>query len=84
MENALFELEGQREYSDKLVDSLREALVVMGWDLRVKHANEPFYKTFQVTPAETEGRLIYELGNGQWNIPGVKVAGRYFAQATQL
>jgi two-component sensor histidine kinase len=68
VEQARFELEGQREYLDKLIDSLRECLVVLGWDLRVKHANGPFYDTFKVAPAETEGRLIYELGNGQWNI----------------
>jgi two-component sensor histidine kinase len=72
VEKLRFELEGQREYLDKLVDSLRESLIVLGWDLRVKHANEPFYSTFKVTPAETEGRLIYELGNGQWNIPELR------------
>jgi two-component sensor histidine kinase len=72
VEQARFELEGQREYLDKLVDSLRECLVVLGWDLRVKHANGPFYSTFKVKPEETEGRLIYELGNGQWNIPELR------------
>jgi two-component sensor histidine kinase len=72
VEEARFELEGQREYLDKLVDSLRECLVVLGWDLRVKHANKPFYDTFKVSPAETEGRLVYELGDGQWNIPQLR------------
>ena len=72
MEKALFELEGQREYTNKLINSLRECLIVLGWDLRVKHANEPFYSIFKVNPAETEGRLIYELGNGQWNIPELR------------
>ena len=72
LEKALFELEGHREYLDKLVNSLRECLVVLGWDLRVKHANEPFYSIFKVKPEETEGRLIYELGNGQWNIPELR------------
>jgi two-component sensor histidine kinase len=72
LEKALCELEGQREYLDKLVDSLRECLIVLGWDLRVKHANGPFYSTFKVKPAETEGRLIYEIGNGQWNIPALR------------
>ena len=72
LEKAQFELEGQREYLDKLVDSLRESLIVLGWDLRVKHANAPFYSTFEVKPEETEGRLIYELGNGQWNIPELR------------
>jgi hypothetical protein len=41
-------------------------------DLRVSTANESFYKIFKASPAETEGRLIYELGNGQWNIPQLR------------
>jgi PAS domain-containing protein len=72
LEQARHELEGQKEYSDMLIDSLREALLVLDWDLRVKHANKPFYETFQVRPAETEGRLIYELGNSQWDIPKLR------------
>src|SRR4029453_12177419 len=31
-----------------------------------------FYQTFRVTPAETEGRFIYDLGDGQWDIPALK------------
>jgi two-component sensor histidine kinase len=72
LEKALFELEGHREYLDKLIDSLRESIIILGWDLRVKHANQPFYRTFKVNPAETVGRMIYELGNGQWNIPELR------------
>jgi two-component sensor histidine kinase/PAS domain-containing protein len=71
-ERARHELEGQREYSEKIIDSLRQALIVVDGDLRVKHANEPFYESFQVNPAETEGRLIYELGNRQWDIPKLR------------
>jgi two-component system, chemotaxis family, CheB/CheR fusion protein len=44
----------------------------LGWDLRVKHANGPFYRAFKTTPEETQGRLIYELGNGQCNIPELR------------
>jgi hypothetical protein len=35
-------------------------------------ANEPFYQTFQVSPGECEGRLVYELGNRQWDIPRLR------------
>lgn len=73
LERARFELEGQKEYSKLLVDSLREALLILDWDLRVKHANKPFYDSFQVNPAETEGRLVYDLGNGQWDIPKLRI-----------
>ena len=41
-------------------------------DLCVRSANAPFFETFQVAPEETAGRLVYELGNGQWNIPELR------------
>jgi two-component system CheB/CheR fusion protein len=44
----------------------------LGADLRVKTANEAFYKTFKTAPDQTEGVLIYELGNGQWRIPKLR------------
>ena len=65
-------LEAQKEYSEKIVDASRDALLILDWDLRVKTANETFYDTFEVDPAETEGRLIWELGNGQWDIPELR------------
>ena len=71
-EQARFELEGHREFQEKLIDSVREALLVLDWDLRVVQANQPFYETFKVSPAETEGRLVYELGNRQWDIPQLR------------
>ncbi len=67
-EQLLFDLEGRREFAEKLIDSIRERLVVLRSDLRVRSANAAFYEAFGVDPADTEGRLIYELGNGQWRI----------------
>ncbi|MGA7383456.1 MAG: HWE histidine kinase domain-containing protein [Methylocella sp.] len=72
-ERLRFELEGQKEFAEKLIDSVRESLVVLGWDLRVHFANESFYTRFAVTREETEGRLIYELGNRQWDIPQLRL-----------
>ena len=46
-------------------------LLILSHDLRVQKANESFYQTFRVTPAQTENRLVFELGNGQWNIPAL-------------
>lgn len=66
------ELEGRIEFADKLIDSVREALLILHWDLRVHSANRPFYDLFGVDRAETEGRLIYELGNRQWDIPELR------------
>ncbi len=61
-----------REYAETIVDTVRESLIVLTPDLRVKSANLSFYQRFQLTPAETEGHLIYELGVGQWNIPQLR------------
>lgn len=55
-----------------LIDTVRSALLVLDEDLRVKSANRSFYRLFEVRPDETDGRLIYELGNGQWNIPALR------------
>jgi PAS domain S-box-containing protein len=71
-ERLRFELEGVKEFAEKLIDSVRESLVVLGWDLRVRFANQSFYDCFSVTREETEGHLIYELGNGQWDIPELR------------
>jgi len=66
------ELEGQREFAELTLDALRDPILVLGWDLRVQQANGPFYERFQVTPEQTEGVPIYELGNGQWDIPRLR------------
>lgn len=58
--------------SKDLIDTLRSALVVLDEGLRVKSANRSFYALFQVQQAETEGRLIYDLGNRQWDIPALR------------
>ncbi|MBD2199759.1 MULTISPECIES: chemotaxis protein CheB [Calothrix] len=63
------QLRASRDYAEAIVDTVRESIVVLDLDLRVVKANRSFYETFQVLPPETEQRLIFELGNGQWNIP---------------
>jgi len=61
-----------RAYAETVIQTVRDPLVVLSADLRVHSANEAFYNTFKVSAAETEGRLIFELGNGQWNIPKLR------------
>ena len=46
--------------------------MVLDADLRVKTANRSFYDSFHVSKEETENRLVYDLGNGQWDIPGLR------------
>lgn len=55
-----------------ILDSFREPLIVLDSELKVIKANRPFYITFAVKPTETEGRLIYEIGNHQWDIPRLR------------
>lgn len=60
------------EYSDAIIATVREPLVVLDKELRIITANRSFYRTFHVNPKETEKRLIYDLGNRQWDIPGLR------------
>ncbi len=59
-------------YGEDIVSTLREPFVVLDSTLRVKTANRSFYETFQVSKAETEKCFVYDLGNGQWDIPGLR------------
>jgi two-component system, chemotaxis family, CheB/CheR fusion protein len=64
--------EGAREYAEAIVATVREPLLVLDASLRVVKANRSFYETFGVSPAETEKRLIYDLGDRQWNLPRLR------------
>lgn len=55
-----------------VIDVVREPVIILDTDLRVIMANEPFYRTFQVASEDTEGKILYTLGNGQWNIPALR------------
>lgn len=66
------QLKHSSEFTRAIVETIREPLLVLDERLRVLHANRAFYESFQVIPAETEGQLVYSLGNGQWNAPELK------------
>ncbi len=61
-----------RNYAESIVANIREPLLVLDKNLRVKTANTSFYKTFGVNEKETEGTLIYNLGDKQWDIPELR------------
>ncbi|MCU1246375.1 MAG: Signal transduction histidine kinase, partial [Acidobacteria bacterium] len=65
-------LEQIETYAQDVVDTVREPLLILDSSLRVHSANRAFYQTFHVSSEETENRLIYELGNGQWDIPDLR------------
>jgi PAS domain S-box-containing protein len=58
--------------AEAIVDTVREPLVVLDRDLRVIAASRSFYRTFGVEPQNTQGRMLFELGDGQWNIPALR------------
>ncbi|MEP7009802.1 MAG: PAS domain S-box protein [Acidobacteriota bacterium] len=59
-------------YTASIIATLREPFVVLDRDLRVKTANRAFYEAFHTEADVTEGQLLSELGNGQWNIPRLR------------
>jgi two-component system CheB/CheR fusion protein len=59
-------------YIKTVVDIVREPILVLDRTLHVMTANDPFYRMFQVDQGSTEGTLVYNLGNGQWDIPALR------------
>jgi hypothetical protein len=58
---------------ETVIDAVRHPLLVLGApDLRVRRANRSFYRTFNLAPGDTEGRIIYDLGNRQWDLPALR------------
>jgi len=64
--------EAARRLAASIVETMREPLLVLDDKLHVVSANQPFYRTFQVTPREVEQQSLYQLCNGAWNIPGLR------------
>jgi two-component system, chemotaxis family, CheB/CheR fusion protein len=62
----------ERNYANGIISTVRGPLVVLDKQLKVKSANNSFYKTFLVNENETEGKLFYDLGNKQWDIPELR------------
>ncbi|MGC1309541.1 MAG: chemotaxis protein CheB [Phormidesmis sp.] len=74
IKRTLQQLESARLYAERIVETVREPLVVVNEARQVVTANPGFYETFQVSAKETEGRSLFELGNGQWNLPELRTA----------
>ena len=60
------------EYAESIINTVRESLIILNQDLRVVTVSRSFYNFFKVTPEETLGQLIYDLGNKQWDIPKLR------------
>ncbi|MGI4857339.1 MAG: ATP-binding protein [Janthinobacterium lividum] len=61
-----------RDFSQAIVGTMSESLIVLDADLRVTLANRAFYKTFQTSPNQTIGTKLYSLGDEQWNIAALR------------
>src|SRR3989339_1036378 len=59
-------------YIRTVIDTAREPFLILDYNLRVIAANSCFFRIFEVSDKMTEGKLVYDLGNGQWNIPKLK------------
>ncbi|MHB8909768.1 MAG: PAS domain S-box protein [Syntrophales bacterium] len=59
-------------FAESILDTVREPLLVLDADLKIASANRNFYKTFEVTPGDTIGSFLYDLGNKQWDIPKLR------------
>jgi two-component system CheB/CheR fusion protein len=61
-----------RDYAQAIVRTVHDPMIVLGGDLHVQSANPAFYRYFKVDAKETEGHLLYDLGDGQWDIPALR------------
>ncbi|UJS17049.1 MAG: ATP-binding protein [Candidatus Jettenia sp.] len=61
-----------RDYAEAIIKTVRVPLIVLDSNLRIKIANKSFYETFKVRPKETKNKLLYDLGNRQWDIPKLR------------
>jgi len=67
-------IQGALDSANAIVATVREPLLILDGELRVEKANRAFYDGFQVGPEETQGRLLWELSNGQWDRPELRTA----------
>jgi hypothetical protein len=66
------DIEVATHYLHTFTDTAREPFLILTPELRVMGASASFYKNFNVTQKETENKFLFELGNGQWDIPELR------------
>src|ERR1700722_15008739 len=79
------QLDLSRLYAESIITTIREPLLVLTKELKVRSANRAFYEKFQVIKEGTEGKLLFDLGNRQWDIPGLhEVLEKILPQQTSM
>jgi two-component system CheB/CheR fusion protein len=61
-----------RDFAISIVETVRQPLLVLDTQLRIRMANQAFCRAFQVSPPETEGQVVYSLSHGSWDLPGLR------------
>ncbi len=72
LRNEIAAVREARDFTDAIVATIREPLIILDEDMKVRFANSAFYEKFKTAPEETEGVFLHELGNRQWNIPSLR------------
>ena len=72
VKRSLDEAQEARDFAEAIVETVREPLLVLDAEFRVVRATPSFYRTFQVSKHDTDGQILFHLGNGQWDIPGLR------------
>ncbi len=73
LKKSMEEIESAHKHALRIVDTIKDPLLVLDAELRVKSANPAFYEKFQVAPHQTEGQCVFDLGTGQWNNPDLRL-----------
>jgi two-component sensor histidine kinase len=73
MIDSILAVEDAQALAQAILNTIHEPFVVLDADLRVMIASRSFYEVFKVDAEHTRGRLLYALGDGQWDIPGLRL-----------
>jgi two-component system CheB/CheR fusion protein len=68
----IFEKQQAADFANALLETVRSASLLLDRNLRIKRATPAFYRLFQTLPEKTEGRLFYEIGDGEWDTPDLR------------
>jgi two-component system CheB/CheR fusion protein len=68
----IFEKQQAADFANALLETVRSASLLLDRNLRIKRATPTFYRLFRTLPEKTEGRLFYEIGDGEWDTPDLR------------
>ena len=74
LKQSLERVRESRDFAEAIIKTVGEPLIILDGDMRVKTANQSYYRFFRTSSEATENRLLYDLGDGPWKIPELKRA----------